>query len=73
VPEEEKPPKEEKLQIRIDVELARRARKKALRYGGLSAVVRALLRAWLERDDLIAWDAIARENERASKRKQGGE
>ncbi len=63
---ESAPPKEFKLQIRMDDDLARQAMKKALRYGGLSAVVRALIRRWVE-DDIISDDDIIRENIRAPK------
>lgn len=67
---EEPPFKAKKIEIRVDSELAKRAQQKALRYGGLSAVVRALLRQWVERDAItLTEDDIARENERAPKDK----
>jgi hypothetical protein len=63
--------KDEEIKVRIDSALASQAKQKATRYGGLSAVVRALLRAWVERD-IIGWDDIAVENLRAAKRKKDG-
>ena len=69
-PREAPPGKGEEIKIRIDSALVAQAKQKALRYGGLSAVVRALLRAWVERD-IIEWDDIAVENLRAAKRKRG--
>jgi Arc/MetJ family transcription regulator len=41
------PPKEVKLQVRIDDDLYQAAMQKAEGLGGLSAVVRALIRAWV--------------------------
>ncbi len=61
--------KGEEIKVRLDSELAAQAKLKALRFGGLSPVVRALLRAWVERD-IIGWDDIAPENLRAVKRKK---
>lgn len=66
-PREAPPGKDEEIKVKLDSDLAARAKQKALRYGGLSAVVRALLRAWIERD-IIADDDIAVENLRAAKR-----
>jgi Arc/MetJ-type ribon-helix-helix transcriptional regulator len=66
------PGKDEEIKVKLDSELAAQAKQKALRYGGLSAVVRALLRAWVERD-IIEWDDIAVENLRAAKRKKNKE
>ena len=71
-PREAPPGKEEQIKVRLDSDLVARAKQKALRYGGLSAVVRALLRAWVERD-IITWDDIAVENLRAAKRKKNKE
>lgn len=67
VPTEEK---DDSIRIRLDADLAAKAKKKALRYGGLSAVVRAFLRAWVERGAMFTEDDIARENERAPKTKE---
>ena len=67
VPTEEK---DEAIKIRLDADLAAKAKKKALRYGGLSAVIRAFLRAWVERGGMVSEDDIARENERAPKTKE---
>jgi hypothetical protein len=60
-------PKDKKLIIRIETDLAETAQRKALRHGGLSAVVRALIRLWVEKD-IVTAEEIARANERASKR-----
>jgi hypothetical protein len=53
------PPKEVKLQVRIDAELAALIAQKAQRYGGVSAVVRALLRRWAHEDIVTADDVLA--------------
>ena len=60
--------KDNELKIRIDAEMARQAKFKAAAYGGLSVVIRALLRAWLDsgRVTLTAED-ILREHNRAPK------
>lgn len=71
-PREAPPSKGEEIKVRLDAELASQAKQKAVRYGGLSSVVRALLRAWVERD-IIGWDDIALENLRAAKRKKNKE
>lgn len=52
-------PKEVKLQVRIDAELAELITEKARRYGGVSAVVRALLRRWAYEDIVTADDVLA--------------
>jgi Arc/MetJ-type ribon-helix-helix transcriptional regulator len=61
-------PKEVKLQIRLDAELADRVAAKARRYGGASAVVRALLRRWVEQDIVTVDDVLAEVN-RAQQRR----
>jgi hypothetical protein len=52
--------KEVKLQIRLDAELHRAALKRASEVGSLSAVIRALLRKWLD-DGGLTDDDILRE------------
>ena len=64
------PRKSQRLDMLIDEELAVRAIRKSRQFGSLAAVVRALLRAWVEGHIVLHPDAIGRENERA-KRKPG--
>ena len=56
---ESRPPKEDTILVRLDSELATKVREKASRYGSPSAVVRALLRRWVQRDDLTADEVLA--------------
>jgi hypothetical protein len=58
------PSKEVKFQIRLDAELADRAKEKAASVGGLAPVIRALLRRWLK-EELVSFEDIARELPRA--------
>ena len=60
-------PKDKKLIIRIESDLAETAQRKALQHGGLSAVVRALIRLWVEKD-IVSAEEIARANERAKRK-----
>ena len=62
--------KDERIEVRVDPDLKRRALKKAKKYGGLGAVLRALLRLWL--DGSIDPDLIKPEKRRAPKRKKSG-
>lgn len=66
-PRESAKPKDRQLIIRIESELAEAAHRKALQHGGLSAVVRALLRLWVEKN-IVTPEEIARANERAPRR-----
>jgi Arc/MetJ family transcription regulator len=66
-PTDEPAPKDVKVQIRIDAELAAQVGAKARRYGGLSAVIRALLRRWA-REDIITPDEVLAEVSRAAQR-----
>jgi Arc/MetJ family transcription regulator len=52
-------PKDELLQVRIDADLLAEVQKKAERFGGASAVVRALLRRWVEEDIVTAEQVLA--------------
>jgi len=52
-------PKDELLQVRLDSGLAADVRQKSRRYGGASAVVRALLRRWVKEDIISADDVLA--------------
>ena len=61
-------PKEDTLLVRLDPEMAAKVRHKARRYGGASAVIRALLRRWLEQDIVTAADVLA-ETQRAQERR----
>jgi hypothetical protein len=54
-----RPPKEDTLLVRLDAELAEKVREKASRFGGTSAVIRALLRRWVEQDIVSADDVLA--------------
>jgi len=71
-PDAEKTPprKNQRLDMLIDEELAARAIRKSRQFGSLAAVVRALLRAWVEGQIILHPDAIARENERAKRTKE---
>jgi hypothetical protein len=55
------PAKQVKFQIRLDADLADKAIDKAAPMGGLSAVVRAMLRRWVESGIEIAQDDVVRE------------
>jgi hypothetical protein len=48
------------IQLRLDAELAQKVVKKASQYGGMSVVIRALLRRWVE-DDILSAEDIVRE------------
>lgn len=63
-----RPPKKDTLLVRLDPELAEKVREKAGRSGGTSAVIRALLRRWLEQD-LVTPDDILAETARAQERR----
>jgi len=52
-------PKDELLQVRLDAELAEQVKEKSRRFGGASAVVRALLRRWVKQDIISADDVLA--------------
>lgn len=54
------PPKQATIQIRLDDDLAKAVAEKANQYGGMSVVIRALLRRWLK-DDIITPAEIVRE------------
>ena len=68
-PEPEEPPKHKdaKFELRLDPELKKAALIKARKHGGLSAVLRALLRLWM--DEQIDPELIGQEHRRAPKRK----
>ncbi len=55
-----RPPKQAVIQIRLDDDLARAVAEKAAQYGGMSPVIRALLRRWVK-EDLIGPEDIVRE------------
>jgi len=61
------PHKEELLQVRLDADLAEQVRDKAQRYGGASAVIRALLRRWVKQD-IVSADEVLAEVNRAQQR-----
>ena len=67
----DKPPphKTRRVVFMIDEELTIRAIRKSRQFGSLAAVVRALLRAWVEGRITLTPDSIARENERALRQK----
>lgn len=60
--------KDEKFQVRLDPDMAREAKERAAPHGGLSAVIRALIRLWL--DEGIDPNAIGQETRQAPKRKK---
>ena len=54
------PRKQAVIQVRLDDELAKTVAEKANQYGGMSVVIRALLRRWVK-DDIISASEIVRE------------
>jgi hypothetical protein len=62
--------KDVKFQIRLDPQLAEDAAARAASLGGLSAVIRVLLRRWLESGDEIPDDEVLRELVSAPARRQ---
>ncbi len=65
-------PREERINLRVDADLYRAAYEKALQYGGLSAVIRAMLRKFVKGKINFDLDDLADENRRAQKRKSAG-
>jgi hypothetical protein len=59
--------REERIGLRVDAELFRAAYEKALQYGGLSAVIRAMLRKFVEGTINFDLEDLADENRRAQK------
>jgi hypothetical protein len=55
------PPKQAVFQIRLDAALVEKAQDKAQPLGGLSAVIRAMLRRWVESGGVITDDEILQE------------
>jgi hypothetical protein len=51
--------KEDTILVRLDTELAEQVRLKASRMGGAPAVIRALLRRWVEEDIVSAEQVLA--------------
>jgi len=59
--------KEERIELRVDPELAERARQKAEKYGwSISSVIRALLSLWTD-EDVISSQDVGRHAKRAKK------
>lgn len=54
-------PKQAVFQIRLDAALAEKAAVKAQPLGGLSAVIRAMLRRWVETGGVITDDEVLQE------------
>lgn len=52
------PRKQALIQIRLDDDLARQVAEKADQYGGMSPVIRALLRRWVKEDIVDAEDIV---------------
>jgi hypothetical protein len=72
VPAKEKAPqrptiREERINLRVSVDLYRAAYEKALQYGGLSAVIRAMLRKFVSGTINFELEDLADENRRAKK------
>jgi len=64
--------KDERLEIRIDSELAERAKRKAEERGwSLGSVMRALLNLWTD-EDVISPEDVGRQIKRAKKRSKKG-
>ena len=59
--------REERINLRVSVELYRAAYEKALQYGGLSAVIRAMLRKFIKGAVNFDMEDLADENRRAPK------
>ena len=60
--------KDERLDVRLDPELARLVKQKAKSRGwALGAVVRSLLRLWVD-EDIVSAEDVGRETERAPRR-----
>ncbi len=64
------PPKQVKVQIRLDAALADKAADKAAPLGGLSAVIRAMLRRWVEKGGVISDDDVISELIHAPRRRE---
>ena len=65
-----KPSKDEKIEVRIDPELAKQAREKAEAHGwSLSSVIRALLALWVE-EDVVHSKEVGKQNTRAPRSKK---
>ena len=72
--DQSKPAKEEKIEVRVDADLAEKAREKAESRGwSLSSVVRALLALWVDEDVIAPSDVgtAAKRASRSKKRKTG--
>jgi antitoxin component of RelBE/YafQ-DinJ toxin-antitoxin module len=61
--------REARIGLRVDADLYRAAYEKALQYGGLSAVIRAMLRKFVKGEANFDIDDLADENRRAPKGK----
>jgi hypothetical protein len=59
--------RDERINLRVSADLYRAAYQKALRYGGLSAVIRAMLRKFVEGTINFDLEALDDENRRAPK------
>jgi len=62
---------DEHINLRVSADLYRAAYQKALRSGGLSAVIRAMLRKFVEGTINFDLDGLADENRRAAKGRGG--
>ena len=63
------PPRKDKhLDVRIDADLYEKAKERARPFGGLSAVIRAMLRLFAQGERNFDIEDVARENERAPKK-----
>jgi hypothetical protein len=60
-------PREQRINLRIDFDLYQAAYQKALQYGGLSAVIRAMLRKFVKGKPNFDIADLADENRRAAK------
>ncbi len=72
MPAKEKAPqrpaaREERINLRVGADLYRAAYEKALQYGGLSAVIRAMLRKFVKGSVNFDMEDLADENRRAQK------
>ena len=64
------PPKAERLELRLDPELARQVKEKARRRGwSLAAVMRALLARWVD-EDVVEPIEVGQQSDRAPRKKR---